>query len=63
MDNSVVIAGWGEGIRGLNGNGKHTIKINLKMTGKLKFKTNPFSKYKVVILLFGKDHYLRLFFL
>ena len=26
MDNSVVIAG-GEGIRGLNGNGKNTIKI------------------------------------
>ena len=29
MDNSVVIAG-GRGIRGLNGNGKNTIKIKLK---------------------------------
>ena len=27
MDNNVVIAGWERGIRGLNGNGKNTIKI------------------------------------
>ena len=30
MDNSVVIAGGGGGVRGLNGNGKNTIKIKLK---------------------------------
>ena len=30
MDNNVVIAGWERGIRGLNGNGKNTIKIKLK---------------------------------
>ena len=27
MDNSVVTAAWERGIRGLNGNGKNTIKI------------------------------------
>ena len=27
MDNSVAIAGWGGGIRGINGNRKNTIKI------------------------------------
>ena len=30
MDNSVVIAGGEEGIRGLNGNGKNIIKIKKK---------------------------------
>ena len=30
VDNSVVTAGQGGGVRGMDGNGKNTIKVNFK---------------------------------
>ena len=50
MDNSVVIAGREVGIRGLNGNGKNTIKIKFFLNAKRKTKKKRMFSSNHIIL-------------